>query len=256
MDLMDWALLTGVAGMLLGYLLVVRAGFRREFLWGVINLIPVVSLSFVLLYWRQARFGFLLSILGALVAAGALYGGADARVERELARLGYPVGVPMPVQRPWDVPIPNEELVRRLEEETGEPLIMVEEDPYARIDVQPLPPLGSFRLEERAAPVERAWREAVFDELPYLVGERVRLVMSPGSTVREGTLSGTTPMSVFLQQVTRQGSIGFEYRLRDVESMSVWDVKGAAPRIPEPESEATGADDPAAQETVYAGGDA
>jgi hypothetical protein len=236
MDLMDWALLAGVAGVLLGYLLVVRAGFRREFLWGVINLVPVVSLAFVLLYWREARFGFVLSILGLLVTAGALYGGADARVERELARLGYPVEVPMPVQRPRDAGIPNEALVRRIEEELGERLDMVEERPLSPTEIQPLPPLGSFRLEEPAPPVERAWREAVEEELPNLIGERVRLVTLPGGAVREGTLSSVTRDTVFLQQMTRQGSVGFEYRRRDIDSMSVWDVKGAAPRVPEPEN--------------------
>ncbi|OOG27839.1 hypothetical protein B1C78_02720 [Thioalkalivibrio denitrificans] len=237
MDLMEWALVAGAAGVLLGYLLVVRAGFRREFLWGIINLVPVVSLAFVLLYWREARFGFALSILGLLVVAGALYGGADARVEREMARLGHPVEIPMPVQRPWDVQVPNEELVRRMEEELGEPLTMVEEHPYTPAQIRPLPPAGSIRPQERAAPVEREWREAVREELPQLVGERMRLVIAAGGAEREGTLAGVTRLGVFLQQVTRQGTVSFEYRLRDVESMHVWDVKGAAPRIPEPDTD-------------------
>jgi hypothetical protein len=225
-----------MAGVLLGYLLVVRAGFRREFLWGVINLVPVVSLAFVLLHWRQARFGFLLSVLGLLVAAGALYGGADTRVERELTRMGYPVEVPMPVQRPADTPIPNEELVRRMEEEeAGQPLDDAVQD-GALGRARPLSPLGSFRVENRAPPVERAWRDALEEELPQLVGEHVRLVMSPGGTIREGTLAGATSASVFLKQVMRHGTVGFEFRLRDVQSMSVWDVEGAGPRIPEPEA--------------------
>lgn len=236
MNLVESALLVGVAGVLLGYLLIVRAGFRREFLWGVINLVPVVSLAFVLLYWRQARLGFLISLLGLLVVAGALYGGADARLERELARLGYPVEVPMPVQRPADTPVPNEELVRRIEEEIGEPLIMAEDNPYAVQRVQPLPPLGSFRVDAPAAAVERVWRDALEEELPQLIGERLRLEIGTGGTIREGTLSGVTAGSLFLQQTTRQGSVGFEYRLRDVVSMSVWDVEGAQPRLPEPDA--------------------
>jgi hypothetical protein len=235
MDLMETALLVGLGGVLLGYLLVVRAGFRREFLWGVINLVPVVSLAFVALYWRQARFGFILSILGLLVVAGALFGGADARVERELARLGYDVQIPMPVQRPWDVELSNEETIRRIEAETGERLEMVVEDPFAIPDIQPLPPEGSFRLEERA-PVERAWREAVREELPRLVGERLTLTLSAGS-MREGVLENVTVASVFLQQRTRQGTVTFEYRLAEVRLIEVWDVKGAEPRLPEPEPE-------------------
>ncbi len=249
MDLIEAALLVGMAGVLLGYLLVVRAGFRREFIWGVINLVPVVSLAFVLLHWRQARFGFLLSILGLLVAAGALYGGADARVERELTRMGYTVEVPMPVQRPADTPIPNEERVRRMEEEAGQPLDDTVQD-GALGQARPRSPLGSFRAEDRAPPVERAWRHALEEELPQLVGEYVRLVTSPGGTMREGTLAGVTSASVFLKQVMRHGTVGFEYRLRDVESMSVWDVQGAGPRIPEPEAGG------GAEEAVPAGGDA
>lgn len=231
------ALLVGIAGILLGYLLVVRAGFHREFLWGLINLVPVVSLAFVLLYWRQARLGFLVSVMGIAVVLIALYGGADARLEREMARLGHPVEVPMPVQRPRDTPVPNEAEIRRIEQETGQPLgEMVVENPDALVAIEPLPPPGSFRPQERPR-VSRAWRDALEEELPRLVGERMRLQMSTGGGVREGTLTGVTSSSVFLEQVTRQGSVAFEYRLRDVASMAVLDVEGAEPRIPEPEVE-------------------
>lgn len=236
MDLTDAALLVGIAGTLLGYLLVVRAGFRREFIWGVLNLVPVVSLAFVALYWQQARLGFLISILGLVVVAIALYGGADARLKRELARLGHPVEVPMPVQRPADTQVPNEETVRRIEEETGQPLELVDDSRFSPLDVQPLPPEGSFRVEV-GPPVRRVWREAVRAELPQLVGEYLRLELTTASSIREGRLIEITGGTVFLRQVTRQGSADFEYRLRDVASVEVWDVEGWQPRMPEPEPE-------------------
>ena len=81
MTVEDGALLLGAALTLLGYALVVVAGFRREFLWGVINLVPGVSLAFVLLHWRRARLGFIVSLMGLVVVAAALYGGADRTVE-------------------------------------------------------------------------------------------------------------------------------------------------------------------------------
>jgi hypothetical protein len=235
-DLTEAALLVGIAGTLLGYLLVVRAGFRREFIWGVLSLVPVVSLAFVALYWQQARLGFLISILGLLVVAGALYGGADARVERELARLGHPVEVPMPVQRPADTVVPNEEIVRRIEEETGQPLELVDESRFNPLDVQPLPPEGSFRVEA-GAPVSRVWREAVRAELPQLVGEHLRLRLASGGAVREGRLIEVTLGTVFLRQLAGPGSADFEYRLRDIASLEVWDVEGWQPRLPAPEPE-------------------
>ncbi|WP_018953938.1 hypothetical protein [Thioalkalivibrio sulfidiphilus] len=242
MGIMDTALLVGLGGVLLGYLLVVRAGFHREFAWGVITLIPVVSLAFVMLYWRKARIGFILSILGLMVTAVALYGGADRTVERQLAKLGIDVDIPMPVQRFWEVEVPNEELVRRIEAETGQPLVMVEDNPYAPVDIQPLSPAGSFRVEQAPA-VTRAWREAHREELSRLVGEHMRLTISPGAT-REGLLTSVTGPTLFLSQRTAQGTISFEYRIRDLQSIEVWDVAGARPRIPEPEPELTSEGEP------------
>ncbi|MCG5501636.1 hypothetical protein [Ectothiorhodospira lacustris] len=229
MTVLDGALLAGAALVLLGYLLVVLAGFRREFIWGVINLVPVVSLAFVLLHWHRARTGFLVSVMGLLVLGGALHGGADRTVEQTLERFGVGVDIQMPVTRPWDVELPNQALVRRIEEETGQPLEIVEYDPFA--PVQPLPPASSFRLEADPAPAPRAYRMVLPAELPQLEGARMRLVLGDG-VVREGNLIAVTPTSLYLQQVILGGHVAFEYRRRDIRRMEVWDRMGAAPRVP------------------------
>ncbi|MBK1672143.1 hypothetical protein CKO35_02270 [Ectothiorhodospira shaposhnikovii] len=230
MALLDVALLTGAVMVLLGYLLVVVAGFRREFIWGVINLVPVVSLAFVLLYWRRARTGFLLSIMGLLVLGGALYGGADRVVEETLDRLGVGVDIHMPVTRPWDVELPNQALIRQIEQEIGRPLEIAEHDPFA--PVTPLPPASSFR-PETARPASRAYRTAIPEELRQLEGERMRVVLTDG-VVREGNLIGVTSTSLYLQQVILGGHVAFEYLRRDIQRMEVWDRVGAVPRVPPP----------------------
>lgn len=62
---------------LIGGIGLLIAGFRESVLWGLGMLfLPVVSLIFVLLHWREAKNPFLLQILGVgLVIASSLVGG-------------------------------------------------------------------------------------------------------------------------------------------------------------------------------------
>ncbi|SEK81290.1 hypothetical protein [Ectothiorhodospira marina] len=236
MTVEDGALLLGAALTLLGYGLVVAAGFRRELLWGLINLVPGVSLAFVLLYWRRARVGFILSLMGLVVVAAALYGGADRTVRETLARHDIEVDMEMPVTRPWDEELPNQALVRQIEEETGEPLEIIEFDPYAPTTAQPLPPAESFRLAPDRQAASWAYRQAIPAEWGALEGERVRLTLADGD-VREGNLIAATARSLFVQQIVQGGHVAFEYRRDDVRRMEVWDAPGASPRVrPDAES--------------------
>ncbi|MCG5496521.1 hypothetical protein [Ectothiorhodospira variabilis] len=230
MTVEDGALLLGAALTLLGYALVVVAGFRREFLWGVINLVPGVSLAFVLLHLRRARLGFIVSLMGLVVVAAALYGGADRTVEEKLAQHDIGLDIQMPVTRPWDEELPNQALVRQIEEETGEPLEIIEFDPFGPSTARPLPPAESFRLAPDGQRVQRAYREAIAAEWGELEGERVRLTLA-GGAVREGNLIAVTGRSLFVQQVVQGGHVAFEYRRDDVRRMEVWDVEGASPRV-------------------------
>lgn len=230
MTVEDGALLLGAVLTLLGYGLVVVAGFRREFLWGLINLVPGVSLAFVLLHWRRARLGFIISLMGLVVVAAALYGGADSTVEEKLARHDLGVEIQMPVTRPWDEELPNQALVRQIEAETGEPLEIIEFDPFAPTTARPLPPAESFRLAPDRQRAPRAYREAIPAEWGELEGERVRLTLADGN-MREGNLIAVTGRSLFIQQVVMGGHVAFEYRRHDVRRMEVWDIKGAPPRL-------------------------
>ncbi|MCG5536472.1 hypothetical protein [Ectothiorhodospira mobilis] len=235
MNLVNGALLVGLGLFLAGYVLVARQGFWRGWLWGLVTLVPGPSLAFVLLYWRVARLGFVLGVLGLVMTAGALYGGADRTLERLMGRVGVETEIAIPVPRPQDLDVPNEAQVRRLEEQTGEPLEMLDFDPYALERVQPRPPEGSLQPQP---PRERAFRPAGIAALPRLEGERLRVTLE-GGEVLEGVLDRADVDSLHLRRAYRGGSATFEYAYGDIRSIEVWAVRGAAPRSagPAPEGE-------------------
>lgn len=221
MNVTEIALIIAFGLILVGYLLVVKAGFRREFLWGLITLIPGLSLLFVLFYWREARMGFAISLLGLLVLAGAIYGGGDRVLERHLEQLGFAgVELDVPVRRPWDVPVSNEALIRQIEQEIGGPLEIITYNPNTR--VEPLPPLDSFQMIEQTQ-VRRAYQNVALSQLNALIGQRIRLTLHDGAR-REGNLIAISSNSLYLQQVAYGGTVAYEYRLRDVRSAEHWAI--------------------------------
>lgn len=224
MFITEIALLIGLGFVLTGYLMVVRAGFQREFLWGVVTLVPVLSLLFVLFYWRMSKLGFAVSLVGLLILAGAIYGGGDRVLERQLEYFGISgVEIDMPVKRAWDVAVPNEALIRQIEQEIGGPLEIIEYNPSARIE--PLPPLDSFLLMEQTQ-IRREYQDVEMGQLSGLIGDRIRLTMRDGAR-REGNLIAVTGASVYLQQVAYGGTVAYEYRIRDIRSAEHWAVVGA-----------------------------
>ncbi|MFP4080219.1 MAG: hypothetical protein ACLFTM_06250 [Ectothiorhodospira sp.] len=226
MNLVNGALLVGLGLFLAGYVLVARQGFWRGWLWGLVTLVPGPSLAFVALHWQAARLGFVLGVLGLVMTAGSLYGGADQTLETLMGRAGMETEIAIPLPRPQDLVIPNEAQVRRLEEQTGAPLEMLDFDPFAQDRVQPLPPEGSQRPTR---PRERAYRPARVAELPRLEGERMRLTLENGE-VLEGMLADADVDSLHLQRAYRGGFAVFEYPHADIRRMEVWDVKGGGPR--------------------------
>lgn len=230
MNLVNGALVVGLGLFLAGYVLVARQGFWRGWLWGLVTLVPGPSLAFVLLYWRLARLGFVLGVLGLVVTAGALYGGADRTLERLMGRAGLETDIAVPLPRPQDLDVPNEGEVRRLEEQTGEPLEMLDFDPYALERVQPRPPEGSLQPQPSR---ERAFRPVRIGELKRLEGERLRVTLE-GGEVLEGILDRADVDSLHLRRAYRGGSATFEYAYEDIRRMEVWERTATAPRTTEP----------------------
>lgn len=57
----------------IGAVLVLVAAFREHVLWGLVCLfVPLATLIFVVSHWEKARTGFLLQILGFLLALAGI----------------------------------------------------------------------------------------------------------------------------------------------------------------------------------------
>jgi hypothetical protein len=67
--------LAGLVILGIGYLIVIVAGFKHHFVTGLIAMIPGVNILVIPSTWDKASSGFILGIVGLVIAAGGWFGG-------------------------------------------------------------------------------------------------------------------------------------------------------------------------------------
>jgi hypothetical protein len=87
--------LVGLGLVIIGYLLVVLAGFRHHFVTGLIAMIPVVNLVVIPSTWHKAGFGFIMAVIGLLLALGGWFGGGDRYIDEKLSTVSNSDPAPM-----------------------------------------------------------------------------------------------------------------------------------------------------------------
>jgi len=103
--------LIGAIVAVVGSIMVMIAAFRISVWWGLANLfVPFASLVFLFKHWQEAKNGFLLSLLGSLIAFGAIF--STPQTKRDLAK-HVPAAIKLPQiekEKPMDL---NTQIERR-----------------------------------------------------------------------------------------------------------------------------------------------
>jgi hypothetical protein len=227
------------AGLMLlvgGLTMVLTSAFKKRFLWGMgLLLLPVLVPVYAKFHWLEprARNGFLIAIIGILVAVAALYGGAvyeigemaetvpDKRVQAQVTKLAQQV----PTAGPSKEPLPNEAEAAKIHFPEGkyyDPLSQYEE--YAAEDVEPLPSRDSIILNyPDASNYQYQPRQIGVDELEQHLGKPLKVTTKEGQ-IKEGKLIETNRKSLLLEIPYEDGFVAFEYKLSNIDTLIVFDL--------------------------------
>jgi hypothetical protein len=243
---MVWILLVGLVLLCAGVVMVLSAAFRFRVAWGVaILLMPLIYPLYAVLHWSESRprNGFLLSIVGLLVASVALYGGAGRDV------LALVSGVPseqvqskvqelvekVPTAAPPDEPLPNEAKAAKVsgsQAGTYDPILG--DDEFAFQKIEPLPPREDKRVQVTAPAVRYEFQQVVPALASHFHGTRARLTTKAGE-LKEGVLRGSHVDSVVMEIPFQGGVAAFEFPFSDIDRLSVYEARGAVAALTPPE---------------------
>jgi hypothetical protein len=258
------ALIAGIIILLAGYIMIAIQAFRQSALWGLAVLfVPFAGFVFVARYWQEGRNGFLVSVVGLLVTAVAIYGGGEKEIEAEkhlgkvdqvLDKAGVDVSkIPVPEQatekvtktvggllekRPGNIEVPNQAAAEAAGVDTEKDIYAIEaEEEEAGVNIEPLSPepqvaspvAGLKTVKMSLQPVSRK-------RLPDYIGYDLRVYLS-GGEYEEGVLESlsTTGDSLSLKQRVSAGEITYEYPFSKIEWIEVFAEAGT---VPAPEEEA------------------
>jgi hypothetical protein len=249
------ALIVGSVILLIGLLLIAVQAFKKSILWGLaVLLIPFAALVFVVRYWQEGRNGFLVSVVGLLISAISLYGGAEKEMQLEkhldkaIETTGVDVSkIPVPEKateavsdllekRPGNVEIPNQAAAEAAGIDTEKDIYAIEAEEEEEVIIEPLSPepqvpspiAGLKTVKMSLQPVSRS-------RLPDYIGNTLRVHLL-GGEVEEGVLDSlsSTGDSLSLRQRVSAGEITYEYPFSKIEWIEVYAEAGT---VPAPEEE-------------------
>ena len=258
------ALIIGSIVLLIGFIMIVIQAFKQSAMWGIaVLLIPFVGFVFVARYWTEGRNGFLISVVGLLVAGVAIYGGGEKEIQAEkhlgkvdqvLDKAGVDVSkIPVPEKatekvtetvgelldkRPGSFEVPNQAEAEAAGIDTEKDIYAIEaEEEELEVKIQPLSPdpqvaapdAGLKTVKMSLQPVSR-------QRLPDYIGHDLRVYLA-GGEIKEGVLEAisTTGDSLSLRQSVSAGEITYEYPFSKIEWIEVFAEAGT---VPAPEEEA------------------
>ncbi|MEJ2060596.1 MAG: hypothetical protein P8Y64_08945 [Gammaproteobacteria bacterium] len=209
-----------------GAVLIIRKAAQQGVVWTLVSIVPGLNLLFVFSHWNQAHRGFLMSIVGVLVAAGGFYGGGDKGVCEQLAEFGWrnTAICSIDLQRPGDVAVPNQaEVEAKGLADKKEPENDYSE--YMQPKIVPLPPKGSIKKLPDSN-VKMAWQVLSPKLAPSFVGRVIRISMDTGET-KEGVMTKADDDSLYIQQNLGGGTADLQYSYSDLHQILVYAPQGS-----------------------------
>lgn len=162
--------LVGLGLVIIGYLLVVLAGFRHHFVTGLIAMVPLVNLVVIPSTWHKAGFGFIMAFIGLLLAFGGWFGGGDRYIDEKLSVVSN--GSSTTINSSGTInaegqPSPDQATENKPEQETAEEQVAeTSTDSKPEGNIIPLPKQPLYHL---------SYQQVSLDELNGLQGEYIRI---------------------------------------------------------------------------------
>jgi hypothetical protein len=225
-DTMFYVFALGFVLFVAGAVLIIRKAAQQGVVWTLVSIIPGLNLLFVFSHWNQAHRGFLMSIVGVLVAAGGFYGGGDKGVCEQLAEFGWrnTAICSIDLQRPGDVAVPNQaEVEAKGLADKKEPENDYSE--YMQPKIVPLPPKDSIKKLPDSN-VKMAWQVLSPKLAPSFVGRVIRISTDTGET-KEGVMTKADDDSLYIQQNLGGGTADLQYSYSDLHQILVYAPQGS-----------------------------
>lgn len=233
---MKFLFAVGLIVFLLGFIVILSSAFRRHFIWGIsLVVLPVIYPIYASINWFEPRTrnGFLLSIIGFLVAVIAFYGGASSDIlklsqpltsrplQAEVAKLMTKV----PSALPPNEPLPNASKASKVglpEGERYDPL--AEEDTSTPLQIEALPPEEDIRvLAQSEQKLKYRFKPIPLDDIAGRDGQTIRIQTKLGHE-QEGKLISSNDTSLSIEMPYERGFVAFQYNFADIAAVSVYDV--------------------------------
>jgi hypothetical protein len=217
--------------------MVLSSAFRsQQRAWGVgIIVLPLIYPLYAILYWAESRIrnGFLVSIVGSLLVAAAIYAGAANDLttlsghvpNKKFQTQVNELVTKLPTAGPPAKPLPNDKEASKIsfaEGENYDPLHSGDE--FANVDIEPLLPEADEKLKVMGVvnlPVD--YREIVVDELTLHYNKLLKLTTKQGQVI-EGMLVDSNQSSLSLEMPYEKGLVAFQYNFDNIEKLFVSDA--------------------------------
>ncbi|MFN3785546.1 MAG: hypothetical protein ACK4RS_01780 [Thiothrix sp.] len=231
------ALLLGGFLFVLGWLMVVVAGFQRHPLTGLLALVPGVNLLTLPSLWQHIGAWVISGLVGVVLAAGAWFAGAGDVLARYLsakhpavAATSHTTSATTPVT-PVPPPTPAATMLQTAASDSKQPAVAngpavttPEPAPVAAPAVAP----AATRITQdlpKAALYRVTFSELALEKLPGQVGQYVRITQKDGGS-HEGKLLSSTDGSLELEERQGNGRVTRRLPLSDIRTAALLTSQG------------------------------
>ena len=207
--------------LLVGMIIVLLDAFKESFVWGL--LVMIVPPLFVPIYsfvkWTnsQARNGFAMSLVGLVMIAVGVYGGALQTIpvlsEHEIVSN-------IPTAEPSNEPLPNEVAAAQVDLEDGEnydPVLSTDKDRFTSSEIEPLAPMEDETVKNFGKDKPRAVNVPIVNA-SSAIGANVEVTFNDGNK-SSGTLVKTSEDSITVEQQTGGGTVSYEYTFDKIKTI-------------------------------------
>lgn len=236
--IINWIiLLSGLVLLSAGMVVVLFSAFRSgQRAWGVgMVVLPLIYPLYAILHWAESRIrnGFLVSIVGSLLVAAAIYAGAANDLttlsghvpNKQLQKQVNEFVTKIPTAGPPIKPLPNDKEASKIsfaEDDIYDPLHSGDE--FANVEIQPLLPEQDEKLKVTGVaviPVE--YREIAVDELTLHHNKLLKLTTQQGE-VKKGKLVESDHKSLSLEMPYEKGLVAFQYNFDNIDKLFISDA--------------------------------
>lgn len=224
----------GILLFLIGYLAFILAGFRQNFVTGIISALPVLNIVTVPALWHKASKKLMISVLGVIMVATSWFLGADTKIKSLLFHSNN-TGIQASMggtryQGGMQNATPSSNVAQAPQQVVGStvirPLIDDAEtaaNPFANIqrmidesEMLELPLKALYKLSFENIPVNK---------VTTLKGRVIQLIAKDNQVI-EGRISNVTNNSIFLQS-GRAISVENEFPIANIKQLRLMVKKSA-----------------------------